>query len=359
MDTHTILNYLKTEDPFILDELWTRADKTRRQHVGDDVHLRGLLEISNHCVRHCAYCGLNADNEDIVRYRMKIDEIVESARLAAEFCYGTVVLQAGEDYAITQQFMCEVIHAIKQHTSLAITLSLGERSYDDLAAWRQAGANRYLLRFETSNRRLFQAIHPSLPSRPADRIHILGQLRKLGYEVGSGVMIGIPGQSYDDLANDILLFGELDLDMIGVGPFIAHPATAMGRTINQRLLDDDRQVPATELMAYKVVALARIVCPQANIPSTTAIATLNNENGRELGLQRGANVIMPNVTPPHYRQLYQIYPGKACLSETAQQCNACINNRIARIGRTIGTGPGTSPRYQCRRTSADQVSAGP
>ena len=162
----------------------------------------------------------------------------------------------------------------------------------------------------------------------------------MGYEIGSGVMVGIPGQTYEDLAADIALFRELDLDMIGVGPFIPHPGTPLGSGAEKLAAPAGEQVPADELMTYKMIALARIVCPEANIPSTTALATLNLAEGRELGLSRGANVVMPNLTPVAYRADYEIYPAKACIRETAEECRMCLNHRIASIGRKVGTGKG-------------------
>jgi biotin synthase len=337
MDLVAIEAWLRSEDPQELAGLWTKADEVRRKFVGDAVHLRGLVEISNHCVRRCGYCGLNVTNREITRYRMSLDEILACAKTAAALDYGTVVLQAGEDYGITGAWMEDVIRAIKQETGLAVTLSLGERNRNELESWRLAGADRYLLRFETSDRTLYEKIHPSLPGRVSDRMDLLRSLRDLGYEVGSGVMIGIPGQTYGSLATDIGMFRDMDLDMIGVGPYIPHPKTALGSGPGFALPD---QVPNTEMMTYKVIALTRLVCPSANIPSTTALATLNKTSGRELGLQRGANIVMPNLTPPQYRVCYEIYPDKACLSETAEACGGCILGRITAIGRTLGTGPG-------------------
>ena len=230
---------------------------------------------------------------------------------------------------------------IKAETPLAVTLSLGERPYDDLAAWKEAGANRYLLRFETSDPDLYALIHPAPAGQPSiNRIEILAQLRELGYEVGSGVMIGIPGQTYTCLALDIALFRRLDLDMIGVGPYISHPETPLGTGDWVRPILPREQVPNTEQMTYKAVALTRLVCPEANIPSTTALATINKETGRELGLMRGANVVMPNMTPAKYRALYEIYPAKACIDETSGECRVCLRRRIEAIGRQVGTGQG-------------------
>ena len=338
-----IIAWLREDDPRRLEGLWRLAEAARQVGVGDEVHLRGLLEISNHCVRDCFYCGLRKSNKGLQRYRMTADEIAAGARQAAVFGYGTVVLQSGEDYGMRAGWLESVIRRIKRETPLAVTLGLGERPLADLVTWRKAGADRYLLRFETSNRALYDRLHPPLPGRRSDRLAMLKRLRKLGYETGGGVMVGIPGQTYDDLAGDIETFRELDLDMIGVGPYLAHPATPLGSEAATFAAPAGEQAPATELMTYKMVALARLVCPQANIPSTTALATLSRA-GRALGLARGANVVMPNLTPPAYRRLYEIYPGKACLAETAEACRTCLEKQILKLGRKIGSGPGASPR---------------
>jgi len=344
MDKANILSWLREERPARLKELWRLADDTRRQHVGDAVHLRGLIEISSHCVRECGYCGLRAGHTTLKRYRMSADEIFGCARTAVEFGYGTVVMQAGEDYGITGPWLAQIIRRIKAETPLAVTLSLGERPEHELKLWKEAGADRYLLRFETSDPELYRLIHPSLPSRVSDRLALLMQLRTLGYEIGSGVMIGIPGQTYESLAHDIGLFRTLDLDMIGAGPYIPHPATPLGTKEWRREIPPEEQAPNTELMCYKVVALTRLACPEANIPSTTALATLNKTSGRELGLQRGANIVMPNLTPVQYRALYEIYPAKACIFEDALSCHGCLKGRIEKIERTVGTGPGGRKR---------------
>jgi biotin synthase len=336
-----IKDWLRQSDPQKLEPLWAAADAVRKENVGDAVHLRGLIEISNHCVRRCAYCGLAADNKNMTRYRMSADEIFACAEEAAGYGYGTVVMQAGEDYGITTQWLADIVKRIKTELLLAVTLSMGERPYEDLKLWRNAGADRYLLRFETSDSKLYELIHPLRQGQTTDRFEILKHLQQLGYETGSGVMIGIPGQTYRTLANDIDTFRRYDMDMVGVGPYIANPLTPLGRGEITFDIASADQVQNTELTTYKVVALTRLVCPQANIPSTTALATINQESGRELGLIRGANVVMPNVTPFEYRTKYEIYPGKACLNETAEQCQQCLAGRITSIGRTIGTGHGS------------------
>jgi biotin synthase len=344
LNREAILHWLKETDEGQLEALWCTVDQVRQEHVGQAVHLRGLIEISNHCVCSCGYCGLRAGNALLPRYRMSRDAIFQSALEAADLGYGTVVLQAGYDPLLTTDWVSDVIRRIKRHTNLAVTLSLGERPSDQLLAWRQAGADRYLLRFETSDRQLYDLIHPPFGRRRSDRTAVLRSLRLMGYEIGGGIMVGIPGQTWNSVADDILLFKALDLDMIGVGPYIAHPQTPLGRGEWVRSIPESEQVPADELMVYKVLALARLVRPDANIPATTALATINPLNGRELGLQRGANVVMPNLTPLRYRQMYEIYPGKACVSETGQKCDACLKARLASIGRTVGDGPGSRCR---------------
>ncbi|MFO7820943.1 MAG: [FeFe] hydrogenase H-cluster radical SAM maturase HydE [Lentisphaeria bacterium] len=345
LDHNKIVNWLREDNDRTLEELWQHADSIRNALVGDEVHLRGLIEFSNVCRRRCGYCGLNASNKEIQRYRMAPSEIVACAEAAVDYGYGTVVLQCGEDPALEANWLSDLIRRLKSATPLAITLSVGEHAPEILENWFKAGADRYLLRFETSDPKLYETIHPSLRGIKSDRIGQLRVLREIGYEVGSGVMIGIPGQTYESLARDIELFQELDLDMIGVGPFIPHAATNLGKTEAKAHPPRKDQVPNTEKMTYKVVALTRMACPTTNIPSTSALATLNQDSGRELGLNRGANVVMPNLTPPEYRKLYEIYPNKVCIDETAGACHSCMKNRIRSLGRTISAGPGTSINY--------------
>jgi len=325
------------------------------------VHLRGLIEVSNACARACAYCGISVHNKDVQRYRMGRDEILECARRAKDLGYGTVVMQAGEDPLLSGPFIADIIRAIKRDIGgLAVTLSLGERSDADLRLWRAAGADRYLLRFETSNPVLFARIHPAAHGRPDDRttgrpddevprIAMLRHLHDLGYQAGSGVMVGIPGQTWDDLVSDLRTFQRLDIEMIGVGPYIPHPATPLAHDFDGAA-EHGEQVPNTVLTALKMVALARLLVPDANIPATTAVATLNKETGREDALKAGANVVMPNLTPPKYRALYEIYPDKACVNETAEQCHSCLAARIHSVGRCIGSGFGDAPKIH-RRTA--------
>ncbi|MBI1753857.1 MAG: [FeFe] hydrogenase H-cluster radical SAM maturase HydE [Acidobacteria bacterium] len=349
LETETSLNldhagicaWLKETDPAALERLWAEADQVRAAHVGDAVHLRGLIEASSHCIQNCLYCGLRAPSEGLDRYRMDVGEILACALEARRLGYGSVVIQAGEDPGLTRDHIASAVRIIKQHTPLAVTLSLGERCDEDLRAWREAGADRYLLRFETSDPVLYRRIHPGLPGVASDRLAQLERMRAMGYEIGTGVMVGIPGQTWDILAADILRFRDFDMDMIGVGPFLPSPRTPLGRPEAAALrATPGDQVPNDELTTLKVVALTRLVCPDANIPSTTALATLDRAHGRELALLRGANVIMPNVTPVEYRARYEIYPGKACIHETANACQGCLQGRIQALGRRMGKGPG-------------------
>jgi biotin synthase len=335
-----LLTWLRETDPSRLAELYERADSVRAQHVGDAVHLRGLIEVSSHCDRQCMYCGLRKGNRALQRYRMSREEVLDCAREAERLGYGTVVMQAGEDDFLTADWIADIVRWIKRETGLAVTLSLGERRHDEMKLWRSCGADRYLLRFETSDENLFRAIHPGRAPGDPSRLTLLRELKALGYEAGGGVMVGIPGQSYDSLADDILAFRALDLDMIGIGPYIAHPSTPLGSGALRVPVAPSQQAPNSEEMVYKMVALTRIVCPTANIPSTTALATINRTNGRKRGLRAGANVVMPNLTPVKYRSLYEIYPAKACIEETAADCNQCLRGQIHSLGRFAGQGQG-------------------
>ncbi len=351
-----ILAHLTEPSGDRLERLRRRADALRRERVGDVVYLRGLIELSNHCRRNCLYCGVRAGRRGIARYRMTIDEVLQAASLAKRFGYGTVVLQAGEDAGLSDETIAEIIAAIKQKFSLIVTLSLGERPDSAFLRWKEAGADRYLMRLETSNRRLFEAIHPSGGgdggvAKTTDRVAMLGRLRQMGYQIGSGVMIGIPGQTTEDLARDLMLFSELRLDMVGSGPYLPHSDTPLGKAAEALALpqDDprraallrqagwrypeaDRQVVPSNEMAFAMIALTRLLLPGANIPSTTAIATLDGQHGRAMGLRSGANVVMPNLTPTKYRALYEIYPNKAATLETPDQTHAAAIRQIRDAG---------------------------
>jgi biotin synthase len=353
LDVPDIRAWLQEDDPQELEKLWQDADRVRQQNVGDDVWLRGLIEVSNNCARACAYCGISASAPHRKRFRLTKEEIQTSVGAALDFGYGTVVLQGGEDPGLTGAWMADVIRSIKSETGLAVALSLGERTDADLRAWRDAGADRYLLRFETSDAALYKQIHPDLGGQ-SDRFAQLERMREMGYEIGTGVMVGIPGQTWDTLANDIWCFRHYDMDMIGIGPYIESPGTPLAGGLGKSLREaaGENQVPSDNLTAFKVLALTRLVCPLTNIPATTALATMSPKDGRANGLRRGANVVMPNITPPEYRALYQIYPGKAGLHETADISREKIEGQIRELGRTIGSGPGMSLRFRSAKGTA-------
>jgi len=335
--------WLRCHDPEKLARLWELADRERTRRVGECVHLRGLVEISNHCVRSCHYCGINTNNTALKKYRMQSNEILACAKQTVAFGYGTLVLQAGEDPGLDAQWVAGLIRTIKNSTPLAVTLSLGERTPAELELWRASGADRYLLRFETSDRKLYTRIHPPRNNQTiSDRIALLRTIQSLGYEIGSGIMVGIPGQTYESVVRDLLLFRELDLDMVGIGPYLAHPKSHMSRKTDSDA--GTEQVPATEQMACIVVALTRLLCPEANIPSTTALATINSMRGRAHGLTRGANVCMPCLTPPQFRCLYEIYPNKAGITGTPESAHHNVLETLAGLKRPVGLGPGSRCR---------------
>ena len=343
-----ILAWLREDDQLRLAKLWRLADTIRAGSVGDEVHLRGLIEFSNECRRSCLYCGLRAPNRRLARYRMTRDEILACAAKAHARGYGTVVLQSGHHEGVTATWLGEVISAIKERMGLAVTLSVGERSPADLRHWRDCGADRYLLRFESSDRSLLRRLRPGPQAEPVDRLALLMILRRLGYEIGSGVMVGLPGQTYASLAQDIALFATLDLDMVGVGTYIPHPGTPLGRFFRTRGRVSEDQVPNNDLATLKVMALTRLVCPEANIPATTALATIDT-HGYEKGLATGANVIMPILTPPTYRRLYEIYPSS--VRDEAEGVEKRIAGIIGAMGRRPGRGRGNRVHLAARLTA--------
>lgn len=312
------------------ERLFKEADRIRHEYVGDEVHLRGLIEFSNICKRQCKYCGLRSPNKEVERYRLSKEEILTTAKNAVNLGYRTIVLQSGEDDYFDTDKMCEIIRGIKK-LDVALTLSIGEKTYDEYKAYKEAGADRYLLRIETTDEKLYKNMHPNASYE--NRIECLYNLKKLGYETGTGCLVGLPNQTIESLAEDILCFKELDADMVGIGPFIPHKQTPLAEAEKGDFW-----------LALKVMALIRINLPDINIPATTAMETLN-PNGRIIALQSGANVVMPNVTGLEYRAKYEIYPGKICLNENAEQCRGCIEGKIRSIGRTISKNYGNRGKY--------------
>jgi len=316
--------------------LFQAADRVRSRTMGDGVHLRGIIEFSNICRSDCLYCGIRRSNRTVRRYCMQPDEIVAAAEAAWDLGYGTVVLQSGEALALAADQLADVVRRIKATTPLAVTLSVGERTYDEYKLWRQAGADRYLMRHETANPDLFARLRPGRTL--ADRLQCLEHLRSLGYQIGSGFMVGLPGQSPEMLAADVDLLRTLDVEMAGIGPFIPSPQTPL-----------EGETGGTLEMTLKAVAITRLCLPAAHLPATTAVGSIH-PFGRQLALQCGANVVMPNVTPGTYREQYQLYPNKICLKEEPQHCAPCVTALICGEGRYVAGGPGHSPHsgpWQC------------
>ncbi|MFZ5354340.1 MAG: [FeFe] hydrogenase H-cluster radical SAM maturase HydE [Bacillota bacterium] len=308
--------------------VFAAADRVRQQEMGDDVHLRGLIEFSNYCKRNCEYCGLRRGNKNIERYRLETDEIIDTAINAEKLGYRSVVLQSGEDPYYTVEKICRVVEGIKAKTDLAVTLSCGEFSYDEYKLMKEAGADRYLIRFETSNKELYQKLHPD--SVFEERLECLRNLRKLDYQVGSGFMVGLPGETHEIIADNLLLLKELDVDMAGIGPFIPNPDTGLAGESGGKLLD-----------ALKAVAIARLLLRNAHLPATTAMGSLDPK-GREKALCAGANVVMPNVSPMRFRELYALYPNKICVTDDPGHCRNCITGKIKALGRSVSTEHGHS-----------------
>jgi len=313
---------LSAEDPEEEETLLGTADRVRHRWVGNEVHLRGIVEFSNFCVQNCLYCGLRRDNLRLQRYRMTLPEVLKSAREIQAYGIPTVVLQSGEDSWFTRDKITELISRIKEETGLTITLSLGERSFAEYKEWKRAGADRYLLKFETSSFGRFRDLRPG---RELDqRLQRLEWLKELGYQVGSGNIVGLPEQTPEDLVRDLLLFKEKNFDMIGIGPFIAHPQTPLARK------------PSGDAgTALRVLAVARLLTRDTNLPATTALGILE-PGARRKALMAGANVIMPDLTPTRYRRYYDLYPGKTRKGQRLRE----IKGEILAIGRTIGHGPG-------------------
>ena len=262
-----------------------------------------------------------------VYYRLSKEEILDLATKAVSYGYRTIVMQSGEDLFFTADYLAEIIKEIKKlEPQPAITLSIGERPYEEYKIMREAGADRFLLRIETTDRELYKNLHPNMDFE--NRVRCLKDLKSLGYELGTGSLVGLPNQTIESIADDIIFFKETGEDMIGVGPFIPHNETPL----------KNAKGGAFEL-ARKVMAIVRLLMPDINIPATTAMETLN-PNGRILALQSGANVVMPNATEGIYRKKYEIYPGKICVNDSPAQCRNCIETKIKSIGRTISKDQG-------------------
>lgn len=340
-----ILFWLHEENPKQLDVLFERAYQKKIETVGKKVYFRGIIEFSNYCVKNCYYCGIRRENTENQRFEMSKEEILECAEFGHKSEYGSLVLQSGErqDEGYVA-FVEDLVRAIKERSNgeLGITLSCGEQSIETYRRWFDAGAHRYLIRVETTNPELYARLHPA-DHTFEERLRCLEDLRACGYQVGTGGMIGLPGQSYEDLADDLEFYRSRGIDMIGMGPYIVCKETPLASQVEN--FSPERQL----LLGLKMIALARLHLGNVNIAATTALQALD-EQGREKGLQAGANILMPNITHAKYRKYYQLYDDKPCIDENASLCRSCLSMRILGIGETIGYSQwGDSPYFMERQ----------
>jgi biotin synthase len=346
-----IRSLLSLSAPAEIERLRQAAYDLTTAEIGDAVHYRGLIEISNVCTLDCRYCGIRKGNRAVERYSLSRAQVAEAALWAARAGYGSCVLQSGErrDPAFVE-FVEDCVREIKAASlcaalpeGLGITLSHGEQSPQTYRRWKAAGAHRYLLRIETSNPELFARIHP--PSQRFEtRLRALDDLRDAGYQVGTGVMIGIPGQSLADLAADIRFFAGRDIDMIGMGPYITAPGSAMA---DRGMLESGTLLR----LSLSMIAVTRLVLRDVNIAATTALQALVPD-GRERGIAFGANVTMPNLTPREVRKNYQLYDGKPCIDEARGECRSCLERRVVSMGRRVGWNSWGDSRHFGRRAGA-------
>ncbi|WP_417345785.1 [FeFe] hydrogenase H-cluster radical SAM maturase HydE [Ferrimonas sp.] len=310
------------------DWLFSRARLATELAFGDQVFMRGIVEFSNHCRNDCHYCGLRRGNREVVRYRLSHNQILEAAEQVASFGMGTLVLQSGDDSKFHCDDITQLIAQIKAKHKLAITLSLGDRSLEELRAWREAGADRYLLKMETFNRRLFAESRPK--ANFDERLDRLKGIQALGYQTGCGIITDLPGMTDETLAQDIIELTRLKLDMIACGPFVAHPQTPMALSGN-----------GCVLKSHRVSAILRLMNPGANIPATSSLEVLE-PGGRALALLRGCNVVMPSFTPQHVFSKYDIYPGKNAAKAFLRERLEVVRNQIRQHGLEPSSARGDS-----------------
>lgn len=309
--------------------LFDYARKTRDGYYGNRVFMRGLIEFSNICSKNCIYCGIRAGNQNVDRYRLSKDEILACCKEGYELGYRTFVLQSGEDRWYTASKVADLVSSIKElYPDVAVTLSLGERSYDEYKLWYEAGADRYLLRHETASRSLYEKLHPD--SDFDNRRQCLYNLKEIGYQVGAGFMVGLPQQTHYDLVEDLYFLKELNPHMIGIGPFIPASGTPLG---------SERPGKVEDVLV--MLALVRLMIPKTLLPATTAMGTLDSK-GREKALMAGANVVMPNLSPISTKSKYQLYDNKICTGDESAHCRVCIERRINSTGMKVDMGRGDS-----------------
>ena len=328
-----IITLLENRNSEIQSYLAKRASETAQEHYGNKVYVRGLIEFTNYCRNDCYYCGIRCGNKNAERYRLSKEEIVECASYGYGLGFRTIVLQGGEDMFYTDDMMVDIIKSIKkEHPDCAVTLSIGEKSYESYKALFDAGADRYLLRHETADFDHYAKLHPKNLS-PENRQQCLYNLKKIGFQTGAGFMVGSPYQTVDNIADDLLFLKKLDPEMIGIGPFIPHKDTVFA----------DEKAGDLNLTLF-LLSVIRLMLPTVLLPATTALGTIN-PRGRELGILAGANVVMPNLSPVGVRKKYALYDNKICTGEEAAECMNCLKNRISSIGYEIVTDRGDNIRY--------------
>ncbi len=299
--------------------LYLKANEVCKKNFGENIYIRAIVEFSNYCRRRCKYCGLNANNKTADRYRMSVDEIVQSVKEAYDAGYKTIVLQSGEDVYYSKDKICEMIDKIREYCDIVITLSIGERPYEELKAFKERGANRFLLKHETSDEKLYEYLHPC--GTLDARVNCLKNIKALGYETGSGFMIGLPTQTLEIVARDIMLLHELSCDMAGIGPFISHPETELvGASSGD-----------TEL-TKRAVALTRLILPKSNLPATTSLGMVKDKAKDDI-FSCGANVIMKKATPWKYREKYEIYPTNFGEVHTIKEDRLTLEAHIRALGK--------------------------
>lgn len=333
-----------------LNKLYEKAYSIKEKYVGRKAYYRGLIEFSNRCVKNCYYCGIRSGNENVERFDMSGDEIIKMAKWAYENNYGSVTLQSGERQDKNfEKFVKDMILDIKEVSNgkLGLTLCLGEQTEAIYREWFEAGGHRYLLRIETTNEELYKVIHPDNNIHSFQkRVDCLKTLKKIGYQVGTGVMIGLPGQTEEDLVNDILFFEKMDIDMIGMGPYVVHKDTPLGKDVINNDLNTEEEKYKRFVLGLKMIAITRLYLKDVNIAATTALQALN-PLGRELGLKAGANILMPIITIEEHREKYQLYDNKPCIDDNAEECKACLTGRVSSIGDIVGYGEwGDSPHFK-------------
>jgi len=322
-----LLYILDNLDEVSKENLFDYARKTRERYYGNKVYMRGLIEFSNVCRRNCLYCGIRAENRKVDRYRLTPEQILECCKEGYALGYKTFVLQSGEDSWYTVDRLTSIIKEIKRlFPDVAVTLSIGERDEEEYRAFFEAGADRYLIRHETASRSLYEKLHPGASFD--NRRKCLWTLKKIGYQVGAGFMVGLPGQTNEDLVEDLLFLKELNPHMIGIGPFIPHKETPLGNAKGGTVED-----------TLVMLAITRLMVPDCLLPATTAMGTLHPK-GRELALLAGANVVMPNLSPTEVRPKYELYQNKICTGDESAHCRNCIERRIRSIGMDIDMGRG-------------------